>query len=127
MVVAFTNKDKQGKMELHIFTWGFLSFLTWEWFHLTRDFLKTFYLVSDKKKRRKSSKGEIHPPKGLSIQHISWKKWFSFSTKRERTKDYTWTRDPIFTWLRFTAKNLSFFFKIQIQSQTIKCSLSPNG
>lgn len=72
---------KKGGMEAPICTWGFLSFLNWDWFHLTHDFLKALYLVSDRQKR---SKGEIHPPEGLSIHHISWKKWFSLSTKRKR-------------------------------------------
>lgn len=75
---------KKEWMELHFFGWGFLSFLNWDWFHFTHDFLKTLFLVSDKRKRSKSFKGEIHPPEGLSIHHISWNKWFSLSTKRKR-------------------------------------------
>lgn len=49
-----------------------------------RWFSKNFVSVSVKKKRSKSFQGEIHPPEGLSIHHISWKKWFSLSTKRKR-------------------------------------------
>lgn len=45
---------KKEGVEMHICKRWFLSFLNWDWFHLTHGFLKTLYLVSDKKKRSKS-------------------------------------------------------------------------